>query len=134
MSWESRRQPSVTRSTTEAEYIAAGEALQEALFLNKLLRNFSDSYVTLPIPISCDNQSAIALANGESVNKRTRHIATREHAVKEQSNRGTIKMEYVPTGSNLADVLTKGVTPAVLSYFTANVLSVSCTAGRPAQD
>ena len=61
VSWSSKRQPTVSLSTTEAEYRAAAMAAQESVWLIQLLKNLNQE-VDYKIPLFCDNLSSIQLA------------------------------------------------------------------------
>lgn len=66
---------------------------------------------SIPAPVGlcflADNQSAIALASNPSVHARSKHIDVRHHHQRECIASGFIKIEYVPTGDQVADIMTK---------------------------
>lgn len=101
-------------STTEAEYRACSEAGQDIRWLDQLL---SEIYPSLNIPLGqiilyCDNQGALALLKNSIYQHRTRHINVRHHWLRhhiEQAN--NFQAEYVRTEDNLADFLTKPLSP-----------------------
>ena len=106
ISWLSRKQPVVSLSTTEAEYVSLCTATQEAVWLRKLL---SDIKVvpTRPTTIREDNQGAIAVARNPVSHARTKHIDIKYHYVREALNNGFIELVYCPTEQMTADILTK---------------------------
>ena len=106
ISWTSKRQPTVAHSGSEAEYIAAGEAERELRALRNLLSALTLQQ-TSPSPLFVDNTVAIAMAQGEGSHKRRRHIDIKHHIIREQVLNGTIKVEWVPTAEQQADILTK---------------------------
>lgn len=108
VSWSSKRQPTVALSTTEAEYMAASHCLREAIWLRQLLDDVgcSNDEGTL---MMCDNQGAIALAKNPVYHSRTKHIDVQHHFVRENVEKGVIRLEYCPTEDMLADVLTKAL-------------------------
>ncbi|KAK3003520.1 hypothetical protein RJ639_018195 [Escallonia herrerae] len=83
ISWYSKKQQNVTLSSTEAEYVAATMATQECVWLKRLI---SDIYakVEYVIPIHCDNESAIKLAENPVFHARTKHIEVQHHFVREK--------------------------------------------------
>ena len=81
ISWRSAKQDIVSLSTVEAEYVAATEALKEAIFLRILFSNFFNQ-LPKTVPIYCDNQGAIALAKHAVFHKRTKHISVKYHAIR----------------------------------------------------
>lgn len=114
--WESRKQKVVSRSSTEAEYISLSDGSREAVFLynfaKDLLSKMSICKILIPangLKFFCDNNSAIALANNDLSNKRTKHIHIRYHYVKDQIVNGLINLNYLSTNEMLADFLTKSV-------------------------
>ena len=108
VTWSSRKQPIVALSTMESEYIAASDSSREAVWLRGLLTNLGISQSD-PTVLRCDNESAINLAHNPLAHKGSKHIQVRYHFIREQVAGGTIKLEYVDTTKQLADVLTKAV-------------------------
>ena len=110
ITWCSKRQPTVAASTTEAEYIAAGAACREALWLRKLGADFGLTVGT--IGIGSDNQGAIKLLRNPVSSMRSKHIDIVHHFARERVARGEVAYHYVNTNSMIADVLTKPL-PAI---------------------
>jgi hypothetical protein len=116
ISWSSRKQPIIALSSTEAEYIAASDALRELLWLRLLISELS----TLgpgPTDLLCDNQSAISLAKNGLLSARTKHIDIRYHFIREKVDLGVAALTYCPTTEMAADILTKALSRAKLEYF-----------------
>lgn len=111
--WKSVRQSIVALSSTEAEYIALSSAIQEAMWLRQLALEVTKNVPE--ITMNCDNQSAIKLALLEGYRPRTKHIDIRHHFVREKIADRTVKLAYVSTKINIADVLTKAVTSEKLN-------------------
>lgn len=110
ISWASRRQSSVTLSSMEAEFVALSETCQEGIWLRDLLRDFGEKQLH-PTLVYEDNQSCLAFVRTERCNRRSKHIDTREHFVRELCERKQIELKYCPTELMLADVLTKPLGP-----------------------
>ena len=108
VSWGSKKQTSVALSSTEAEYIAAAHAAKEAIWLRRLLTELGES-LKLPTTLFIDNQSAMAIARNPEFHDRTKHIEVRYHFLRQVVDDGEIHLEYLPTGEQIADVLTKGL-------------------------
>uniref|UniRef100_A0A1Y1N3K4 Reverse transcriptase Ty1/copia-type domain-containing protein n=2 Tax=Photinus pyralis TaxID=7054 RepID=A0A1Y1N3K4_PHOPY len=106
ITWCSRRQQTTSVSTTEAEYVAAAEATKEAIWLRHLLSEISGKSIE-NVQLYVDNQSAIKLVKNPIFHKRTKHIDVRYHFIKEKFQNGDIKIEYVRSEDQLADILTK---------------------------
>jgi hypothetical protein len=96
VSWASKKQNSVALSTAEAEYIAAGHIP---------LRDYGYKLSKLPLP--CDNESAIRMADNPVEHNRTKHIDIRYHFLRDHQPKGDIKIAYVSTHNQLADIFTK---------------------------
>ena len=106
---KSRLQRVVALSSCEAEYIACAEACSQLLYVKQILESIGVT-ITYPIPVYMDNQGAIFLASNESI-ARTKHIDVRYHFLREltQGANPIIKLIYVPSEENKADVHTKNV-------------------------
>lgn len=108
VSWRARKQATVATSTTEAEYRAAYEATQEAIWLRQLLSDLGypqSSSTTL----FCDNQGALALSKNPLYQSRSKHFDIMTHWIREKVEDKTIAPTYITTSNMLADFLTKAV-------------------------
>ena len=108
ISWKSRGQKSVTLSSTEAEYVAVSEVCMEIMFIRQVLE-FLGVKVNYPITVNCDNVGAIFLAYNSKNSQRTKHVDIRAHYVRQYVEDGTVKIIFVKSESNAADVYTKNV-------------------------
>ena len=114
VSWKSTLQSTLTLSTTEAEYMAITEAVKEAIWLQGLLDDLGVGQKQ--IIVFCDSQSAIHLAKNQVYHARTRHIDVRYHFVREIIEEGGVLVQKIKTDDNLADMLTKVVTPIKFNH------------------
>jgi hypothetical protein len=108
ISWSSRLQPTVALSSAEAEYMAVCAATQESTYLRQLLSELGYPQADATT-IYEDNQGCIALARNPVLHKRTKHIEIRYHFIRERIESGQVKLEYIPTQKQLADILTKAL-------------------------
>ena len=108
VSWCSRKQATVAKSSTEAEYVALSTATQEVIWLRRFLVNIGVS-IKGPVQIYEDNQGAIDIAKNPKHHDRTKHIDVCHHFVRERVALNDITVSYCPTGEMIADVLTKGL-------------------------
>lgn len=106
VSWASRRQDCVTLSTLEAEYVALTETCQEVVWMRRLLRDLGEEQTTATV-VHEDNQGCLSFAQSERSSKRSKHIETKRHFVKNLCERGEVALVYCPTEDMKADVLTK---------------------------
>lgn len=120
ISWSSKRQTSVAKSSCEAKYIAASEADKEAVWIGRFLEELHQRQI-YPIPIYCDNQGAIALAKHPESHQRTKHIDLRYHHIREKEEDGTIAIKYLPTKKMIADGFTKSLPSTQLNTFVENL-------------
>ena len=114
VSWRSTLQSTVALSTTEAEYMAAGEAMKEAIWLHGLISDLG--LHQKQVEIYCDSQSAIHLAKNQVHHARTKHIDVRFHFVREIVDAGVILLTKIGTVDNPADMLTKVVGSAKFQH------------------
>ncbi|KAJ9567585.1 hypothetical protein OSB04_003551 [Centaurea solstitialis] len=105
VSWTSKKQNSVSTSTAEAEYVAAGICCAQVLWLRNQLQDYDIQLSK--IPIYCDNTSAIAIANNPVLHSKTKHIEVRYHFIRDHVMNGDIELHFVPTEYQLADLFTK---------------------------
>jgi hypothetical protein len=105
VSWSSKKQNCVALSTAEVEYIAAGACCAQLLWMKKTLRDFGCEFKI--IPLLCDNESAIKLANNLVQHSRTKHIDIRHHFLRDHEAKGDIELCHVNTKNQLADSFTK---------------------------
>ena len=108
VSWCSKKQATVAKSTTEAEYVALSQATQEAIYLRKLLPDLgckADS----PTVLKEDNQGAIVLPRNPKFHNRTKHIDVAFHFIRERIASNEVKDAYCPANDMLADIMTKGL-------------------------
>ncbi|KAJ9545389.1 hypothetical protein OSB04_025096 [Centaurea solstitialis] len=100
-----KKQNSVSTSTAEAEYVAAGICCAQVLWLRNQLQDYDIQLSK--IPIYCDNTSAIAIANNPVLHSKTKHIEVRYHFIRDHVMNGDIELHFVPTEYQLADLFTK---------------------------
>nr|GEY08176.1 hypothetical protein [Tanacetum cinerariifolium] len=106
--WKSAKQSIFATSSAEAEYIAAFDAFNEAVWVRKFISGLG-VVLTIEEPISmyCDNTGAIAIANESGITKGDRHFCAKVHYLQEVIKFGDIKLKNVHTYDNLADPFTK---------------------------
>ena len=98
----------VTLSTSEAEYVALGDAVKELLFLRQVWRFMLPGKVLQCFPVLEDNQGAVQLAQNLVTNSNSKHIDVRHHFLRELVRQRDIKVVQVPSEFQHADILTKG--------------------------
>ena len=101
----SKRKNSVALSTAEAEYIAACACCAQILYLKQTLLDYG--VVLEKVPLLCDNESAVKLANNPVQHSRTKHIDIRHHFIRDHVAKNDISLEGVRTEDQLVDIFTK---------------------------
>jgi len=107
ISWLSKKQNSVSTSTTESEYMALATTARQALWY---INGLSQLGFTNPVELKADNTSTINLAENPINNPKTKHINVSYHFTREHLICKSVTLSYVPTGENLTDIMTKGFT------------------------
>ncbi|GJU90228.1 hypothetical protein Tco_1302651 [Tanacetum coccineum] len=114
-SWFSKKQTSLTISTTEVEYVSAGKACQQALWMQQALVDYDvrldDS------PIKCDNKGAIDLSKNPVQHSRTKHIEIRHYFLRDNIQKGNISIEKVSLEDKIVDILTKPLKREPFNYL-----------------
>jgi len=108
VSWRSKKQSVVSRSTAEAEYRAMSLVVSEMLWVKNLLSELNVLRKG-PLRVWCDNISSINIANNPIQHDRTKHVEIDRFFIKEKLDDGTIELRYVNSGGQIADSLTKGL-------------------------
>jgi len=121
VSWASRLQPTVALSSTESEYMAASAAVQEAIYLRLLMEKLGFSQEG-PTVIREDNQGCIALSENPVNHQRSKHIDIKYHFTRERVESEDVKLVYVPTEHQQADLLTKALAAPRTAYLRDRVL------------
>ncbi|KAJ0837837.1 putative RNA-directed DNA polymerase [Helianthus annuus] len=108
VSWKSKKQGTVSRSSVEAEYRAMCAATSEVLWLINVLKELHIN-VTLPIDIFCDNNAAISITANPVFHDRTKHFEIDLFFLREKISAGVIKTVSIESENQPADIFTKGL-------------------------
>ncbi|KAI7951517.1 hypothetical protein MJO28_007201 [Puccinia striiformis f. sp. tritici] len=111
ISWKSKKQPTLSLLSTEAEYKSVGDITKEVMWIKTLLKKIFNIKIAGPTQIFEDNQGAIALANDVSnhSNYKTKHMSLKHHFIRREIKNESITLQYVRSNQMLADFLTKAV-------------------------
>ncbi|GKE53073.1 retrovirus-related pol polyprotein from transposon TNT 1-94 [Tanacetum coccineum] len=115
VSWSSKKQDCTALSTTEAEYVSLSACCAQVIWMRTQLTDYG--YHFNKIPIYCDSKSAIAISCNPVQHARTKHIAVRYHFIKEHVEKGMIKLYFVKTDYQLADLFTKALLVDRFNYL-----------------
>ena len=115
IAWSARKQATVSRSSTEAEYKAVANATAEIIWIQSLLQELGISQSQSPI-LWCDNIGATYLSANPVFHARTKHIEVDYHFVCERVSQKQLRIKFIYSKDQLADIFTK---PLPLSQFEA---------------
>ncbi|CAI7866851.1 unnamed protein product [Closterium sp. NIES-53] len=110
VSWRSTRSSSVLGSSCEAEIYAGAMAAQELRWLTYLLTDLGEQPRSPPV-LYLDNKAMLALCREHRLEHRTKHIALRYFLARELQQRGQLRLAYVASEANTADIYTKALPP-----------------------
>jgi hypothetical protein len=120
ISWSARKQATVSRSSTEAEYKSLANATAGVMWVQTLLTELG-----IPHPMAarlwCDNMGATYLSANPVFHARTKHIEVDYHFVRERVARRLLDIRFIPTGDQVADGFTKPLTVRQLEAFRNNL-------------
>ncbi|CAI7891496.1 unnamed protein product, partial [Closterium sp. NIES-54] len=108
VSWRSTRSSSVLSSSSEAEIYAGAMAAQELRWLTYLLTDLGEQPRSPPV-LYVDNKAMLALCREHRLELRTKHIALRYFLARELQQRGQLRLAYVASEANTADIFTKAL-------------------------
>ncbi|GJX55055.1 retrovirus-related pol polyprotein from transposon TNT 1-94 [Tanacetum coccineum] len=119
VSWMSKKQDCTAMSSAEAEYVALSASCAQVMWMRTQLKDYGFNYNK--IPLYCDSQSAIAISCNPVQHSRTKHIHIRYHFIKEQVENGIIKLYFVRTKYQLADMFTKSLPEERFHYLVKRI-------------
>jgi hypothetical protein len=108
VNWSSRRQEVVAKSTTEAELYAANSGASDGTWMTYLLQELGYPQDS-PFPLRMDNESTIKVTKNPEHHGRMKHIDTKYYWIRDQVELGKLKIEWVSSKDNCADILTKAL-------------------------
>ncbi|KAJ1300258.1 hypothetical protein OPQ81_005086 [Rhizoctonia solani] len=103
VAWSSRKQPTISLSSTEAEYVAAASAARELIWIRSILSELG-FLENGPTTVFTDNQSSMALAKNPSHHQNTKHIRVKYHFIREMIELKEVELKFIPTDKQIADL------------------------------
>jgi hypothetical protein len=120
VSWSSKRQHTVSRSSAEAEYRAVANGVAEATWLHQLLLELRHPPRRATL-VYCDNISVVYLSSNPVQHQQTKHVEIDLHLVREKVALGHVRVLHVPTTLQYADVFTKGLPTSLFQEFWSSL-------------
>jgi hypothetical protein len=119
--WSSKLQSEIALSTTEAEYIALSQAMRDLILMQTIMREMTDVFgymvqqATTHSTVFEDNKGCVDLIAAPTMCPRSRHISIKHHHFREHVRKGLIRIRWISTDMQLADIFTK---PLATPKFT----------------
>lgn len=118
--WLTRKQSTISLSSTEAELVSLSTAVCHGTWLTRLLKDMGIN-MNNPVKYFEDNQSTIRVAEDERGVGRLKHVDVKHMFVRNEIKEGRIMLEYVPTAEQLADAMTKGLPVGIFLKHRGNL-------------
>lgn len=132
ISWSSKRQPTVSRSSAEAEYRGVANTVADTCWIRNLLLELHQP-ITRATLVFCDNVSSVYLCSNPVKHQRTKHVELDIHFVRDRVALGEVKVLHVPSAHQYADIFTKGLPSSLFTAFrnslTVKTFDVSTEGG-----
>nr|GEV68725.1 hypothetical protein [Tanacetum cinerariifolium] len=119
VSWSSKKQDCTVLSTAKAEYVSLSACCAQVLWMRTQLMDYGFPFKK--IPIYCDSKSAIAISCNPVQHSRTKHIVVCYHFIKKHVEKGTIKLYFVKTDYQLADLFTEALPADRFNYLVCRL-------------
>ncbi|XP_065882218.1 uncharacterized mitochondrial protein AtMg00810-like [Euphorbia lathyris] len=120
ISWSAKRQPTLSRSSDEAEYRGVANVVSETCWIRNLLLELHCP-IRKSTLVYCDNVSAVYLSENPVQHQRTKHVEMDIHFVREKVAKGEVRVLHVPSRHQLADIFTKGLPSVLFDDFRASL-------------
>lgn len=120
VAWSSRKQPTVSRSSTESEYKSIANATAEIMWIQGLLQELGVFLSRAPC-LWCDNVGATYLSVNPVFHARSKHIEVDYHFVREHVAQKALDIRFISTNDHLADVLTKPLSVQLFVKYWHNL-------------
>ncbi|GJT09539.1 retrovirus-related pol polyprotein from transposon TNT 1-94 [Tanacetum coccineum] len=119
MSWSSKKQDCTAMSTAKSEYVSLSACCAQVIWMRTQSLDYGYKYNR--IPMYCDSKNVIAISCNPVQHSRTEHIDIRYHFIKRHVEKGTVKLYFVGTEYQLADLFTKTLPKERFEYLVHRI-------------
>ena len=116
VTWTSKKKICTSQSTAEAKYVATAIHCTNIVWIKHLLKGMKEE-ITEPMIVYCDNTSAINISNNPVMHAKTKHIAIKYHYVRELVEDKQVKMKYINSKEQIADIFKKSLPKDAFEYL-----------------
>ena len=116
VAWLSKKQGSTSLSTTEVEYTIVVTCYTQIIWMIQTLTNLEVKYVD-PIPLHCDNTSAISMSKNPVLHSKTKHIPIKYHFLREHVTNKVVQLNFIPFMEQIVDIFTKPLPKTQFEYL-----------------
>ena len=120
VTWRSKKQSVMARSSAEAEFSTMSHGICEMLWLKRVLEELRQP-IEGTMKLYCDNKAAISIAHNPIQHDKTKHVEIDRHSIKEKLETGVLCMPFVPTTQQIANILTKGLIKPNFEFLTSKL-------------
>lgn len=120
ISWSAKKQPTIARSSSEAEFHSLAQALAETIWIRQILRELG-VMLHKPVTLFSDNLSATYMAANPIFHQRTKHIDIDTKFIREKLNDGDLQIAHISTEKQIADIFTKPLSTSRFHFLRSNL-------------
>lgn len=116
VSWLSKKKDCIAQSTAEFEYVTATINYTQIVWMKQMLKDIGITFVELVV-IHCDNTSIVNMSNNPMMHSKTKHISIKYHFLRDKVAEKKIRLEYISTKENIANIFTKPLPKDSFEYL-----------------
>lgn len=120
ISWKSKKQTTMSRSSVEAEYRSMGSEVAEVVWLTTLMKELGDG-IEMHVEVYSDSKTALQIVANSVFHEKTKHIEIDCHFIRQKIQEGLVKTKHVGTKDQTVDILTKELPRAHHEYLVGKL-------------